>query len=188
MTTVLHGHDQSGTTANRPDNADVGQTYFDTDIGELISWDGSAWKIVSGYVPLKRSLVALTLANLQALAATPIEVIPAVADKIHVVAFWRFRLIFNDTAIDDAAADGDLILEYDGEATIDTMEADGLVDAGANTQGISGNLTELIDAEADLTNKAVQISNDGDEFTIAGGGDSTAEVEVFYYELDAEPS
>lgn len=188
MGLVEHGHDISGTTAQRPTNADVGQRYFDTTLNELLTWNGSAWKQVSGYVPLKRSLVVLSNANLQALAATPIDVIAAVAGKVFVVAFWRFRLIFGTTAIDDAASDGNLILKYDGGSTIDTIEADGLVDATATTQGISTNLTELIAAESAIANTAVQISNSGDEFTVGGGGDGTAEVEVFYYEIDADPS
>lgn len=150
---------------------------------------GSTPVLPSTNMPLlKRSLTALSNANLQALAGTPIEVVAAEAGKIHVVVGWRFRLIFGTTAIDDAAADGNLILMYAGADTIDSMEADGLVDASATTQGISMNLTERISAESDLDNKAVQISNDGAEFTVVGGGDSTAEVEVFYYTLDTNPS
>jgi hypothetical protein len=136
-----------------------------------------------------RSVTALSLANLQALAATPIEVVPApAAGKFIQVLAWRFRLIFVTTAIDDAAADGNLTLEYDGGSVIDAMEADGLVDAGANTQGISNVLTELIAAESGIDGTAVVVSNDGAEFTIVGVGDSTAEVEVFYRVLDVDPS
>ena len=42
-TTVLHGHDQSGTTAQRPTNADIGFTYYDTDLGALLTFDGTNW-------------------------------------------------------------------------------------------------------------------------------------------------
>lgn len=41
--TVLHGHDQSGTTAQRPTNADAGFTYFDTDVNALLTFDGTNW-------------------------------------------------------------------------------------------------------------------------------------------------
>lgn len=34
----------SGTTANRPTNAEIGQTYFDTDIARLLTWDGTVWQ------------------------------------------------------------------------------------------------------------------------------------------------
>lgn len=134
----------------------------------------------------RRSLTQLTNTNLEALAATPIELIPAApATKMHIVDGWRFRLIFNGDAQDDAAAAGNLILKYAGGSTIDSMEADGLVDAGANTQGLSRNLTELLVAESGVAGKAVQISNDGGEFA---NGDSTAEVEVFYHTVDVDPS
>lgn len=136
----------------------------------------------------KSALKAISNAQLKALAATPIEVVSAPGSgKFIYVLGWRFRLIFGSTAMDDAAADGDLTLEYDGGATIDTMEADGLVDATATTQGLSGNLTELLVAESGADNKAVDISNDGAEFTGASS-DSTAEVEVFYRILDSNPS
>jgi hypothetical protein len=42
-TTVLNGHDTSGTTANRPTNCEPGATYFDTDLGALLTWSGTAW-------------------------------------------------------------------------------------------------------------------------------------------------
>lgn len=144
---------------------------------------------LDGVPVIQRSLTALSNANLQALAGTPIEVIaaPGAGYFIQVLA-WRFRTIFVTTAIDDAAADGNLILKYDGGSTIDTMEADGLVDAAATTQGLSGNLTELIVAETGIANTAVQISNDGAEFTVGGGGDSTAEIEVWYRILPTDPS
>lgn len=40
---TLHGHDMSGTTAQRPTNAEVGQPYFDTDLGCWLVYDGAAW-------------------------------------------------------------------------------------------------------------------------------------------------
>jgi hypothetical protein len=142
-----------------------------------------------GLPMVKRGLTALSLLDLQALANTPIEVIAAPgAGKFIQVLGWRFRLIFGSAAIDDAAADGNLILKYAGGSTIDVMEADGLVDAAATTQGLSGNLTELIVAETGIDNTAVQISNDAAEFTIVGSGDGTAEVEVFYRILDTNPA
>jgi hypothetical protein len=138
---------------------------------------------------VKSAVVALSNANLQALAATPIEVVPAPGAGYFIqVLAWRFRTIFVTTAIDDAASDGDLILEYNGGSTIDTMQSDGLVDATATTQGLSGNLTELIVAETGIANKAVDISNGGDEFTVVGGGDSTAEVQVWYRILPTDPT
>lgn len=137
---------------------------------------------------LRRSLTDLTQTNLENLAATPIELVAGEATKFHFVTGWRFRLIFEGTAFDDAAADGDLILKYAANATIDTMQSDGLIDAATTTHGISMNLTELIAAGSAIGNKALQLSNAGAEYTVVGGGDSTAQVEVFYYTLDTVPS
>jgi hypothetical protein len=143
--------------------------------------------LVEGVAPLKRAYKALSNAELLALAATPVEVIAAPgAGLVHVVQAWRFRTIFVATAIDDAAADGNLILKYAATGTIDSIEADGLIDAAANSQTISNVLTELLDADTDFAAKAVQISNDGAEFTAVGGGDSTAEVEVYYRTLSVD--
>ena len=41
---TFNGHDLSGTTAQRPTNADVGQPYFDTTIGKSMVFNGSAWQ------------------------------------------------------------------------------------------------------------------------------------------------
>lgn len=40
---VLHGHDMSGTQAQRPTNADEGQPYFNTTSGKLEVYNGSSW-------------------------------------------------------------------------------------------------------------------------------------------------
>lgn len=48
---VEHGFDISGTTANRPVSADVGCRYWDTDIEQLLIWNGTAWVDSSGQVP-----------------------------------------------------------------------------------------------------------------------------------------
>lgn len=48
MTLVLNGHDLSGTTSQRPTNADVGQPYFDTTLNQWIVYNGTAWQQSSG--------------------------------------------------------------------------------------------------------------------------------------------
>lgn len=45
---VEHGHDISGTTAQRPANPDVGQRFFDTTLGQLLVYDGTAWSPAGG--------------------------------------------------------------------------------------------------------------------------------------------
>lgn len=41
---VANGHDLSGTTAQRPSNVEAGQTYYNTTLGELQVYSGSAWQ------------------------------------------------------------------------------------------------------------------------------------------------
>lgn len=49
MTTLVeHGCDLSGTTANRPDNAEVGQRYFDTTLGQELVYTADGWKPSGG--------------------------------------------------------------------------------------------------------------------------------------------
>jgi hypothetical protein len=38
----------SGTTASRPASPTTGQLFFDTSLGRLIVWNGSAWKVSVG--------------------------------------------------------------------------------------------------------------------------------------------
>lgn len=47
-TLVEHGHDISGTTAQRPTNVEIGQRYFDTTLGVMLVYNGSAWVNPSG--------------------------------------------------------------------------------------------------------------------------------------------
>lgn len=49
-TLVEHGHDLSGTTAQRPTNVEVGQRYYDTDLGQHLIYTGSTdgWKPAGG--------------------------------------------------------------------------------------------------------------------------------------------
>ena len=49
---VEHGHDISGTTAQRPTNADVGCKYFDTTLGAVLFWSGTAWVTSEGATPV----------------------------------------------------------------------------------------------------------------------------------------
>lgn len=46
-TSISAGHPKAGTTANRPTltSGDAGFTYYDTTIGALIVWSGTAWDV-----------------------------------------------------------------------------------------------------------------------------------------------
>ncbi len=47
---VEHGHDISGTTAQRPTNADINCRFFDTTLGVMLVWNGTAWVTANGQV------------------------------------------------------------------------------------------------------------------------------------------
>lgn len=47
---VEHGHDVSGTTAQRPTNGEIGQRFFDTTLGVMLVWNGTAWVTTDGQV------------------------------------------------------------------------------------------------------------------------------------------
>lgn len=51
-TLVEHGFDISGTTAQRPAAPDIGCRYFDTTLGVLVLWSGTAWVGADGLVPV----------------------------------------------------------------------------------------------------------------------------------------
>lgn len=59
-TIVEHGHDISGTTAQRPTNPDIGQRFFDTTLGVLLTWNGSTWNPVAGIVGSEVTLTETT--------------------------------------------------------------------------------------------------------------------------------
>lgn len=46
--TAEHGHDMSGTTAQRPTNAEHGATFYDTSFNNLFWWNGFCWEAHGG--------------------------------------------------------------------------------------------------------------------------------------------
>lgn len=43
MTATRDGHDIAGPTSGRPTNCEIGHTYFDTTLGMMLTWNGTAW-------------------------------------------------------------------------------------------------------------------------------------------------
>ena len=86
-TLVEHGKDISGTTAQRPTSADIGQRYFDTDLGAWLVWDGTAWKPASGI-----QATEVTFTETGAGTYTGSVTVPAGATLldviVHAVALW----------------------------------------------------------------------------------------------------
>lgn len=52
---ALGGSTGSGGTDDRPDSPTVGDLFFDTDLGVLLYWDGSAWQEVAGDIEVPTS-------------------------------------------------------------------------------------------------------------------------------------
>jgi hypothetical protein len=52
---ALGGSTGSGGTGDRPDSPSVGDLFFDTDLGVLLYWDGSAWQEVAGDIEVPTS-------------------------------------------------------------------------------------------------------------------------------------
>lgn len=48
---VEHGFEIAGPTVERPDSADLGCRFYDTTLGRLLIWNGTAWVDVEGQVP-----------------------------------------------------------------------------------------------------------------------------------------
>lgn len=182
----------AGTPVGNVTPSAIGQKLLDT--------SNNAWYMATGttsadWAPLGsaadvvlKSTTTVSTAELEALAATPKELVAAPGAGLALfVQSWRVRAIFAATGMDDAAADGDLVVQWGSDVTIDTMEADGLVDATATTSGVSAPLTEVITAESNITNQALELTNDGAEFT-STGGDTTLEVVVRYRVESIDPS
>lgn len=126
-------------------------------------------------------------AAILALAAAPQEVVAAPgAGRAVIVRAAYFFLVVGLGAYDDVAADGDLDLIYaggaDGSAGL-TAEADAFIDAAASAAlYMGGSATILIPAEVTpAVNAAVQLSNDGAEFTTVGNDTSTNTLSVRVY-------
>jgi len=58
---TVNGHDGSGTTAQRPANAEIGQPFFDTQVGAPLVWNGTAWGIAgtSTYTAVNGALTSV---------------------------------------------------------------------------------------------------------------------------------
>ncbi len=118
--------------------------------------------------------VQLNDAQILALAAAPVQLVaaPGALRAVVVRAVYLF-LVVGLGAYDDAAADGNLDLIYAGGADAGgglVIEADAFIDAAIGTAARFSVGT----AEATpLVNTAVELSNDGAEFTTVGN-DTTA--------------
>lgn len=122
--------------------------------------------------------VVLTSAEVKALAATNITLVPAPGAGLAIVPTGVYYFLDRNAAYDDAAADGDLILAYHTTQTaLITTQADGVIDAAADTGVYERPAVTDFVPEA---NTALVLDNDGAEFTGDAGGVNTLKVRVYY--------
>lgn len=58
-----NGHDGAGATARRPTNCEAGENFFDTTIGQLLTWNGTNWTIAQGNVSALAAAQSIATGN-----------------------------------------------------------------------------------------------------------------------------
>lgn len=159
-------------------SATVGEAYFFPGTGAVSS------SLDTGQVRFQDTQLSDT--NLLALAATPITVVSAPAAGLAIVvhsAYFFFDL--GAGAYDDVAADGDLGLIYEDGADQTagmTVEANSFIDAAADAAQFVINGYDLVGDAAlpivPVAAKAIQLNNDGAEFTSVSNDTSTNTLSV----------
>ena len=133
---------------------------------------------------VKEVTVAISNAELQALAGAPKELVAAPGASKY-IEFLEGILVLNfvATAMDDAAGDRNLeiVEETSGTVMSLTVEADGFVDAAAT---VVSTVKPLATDVVLTANKGILLDNDGAEFTVVGGGDATMTAIIKYRILD----
>lgn len=130
---------------------------------------------------IQYATVELTATNVQNLNGTPITVVADAAvgaDQALILHGVMLVLDKGAAAYDDAASDGDIVLEYSGGNDIITVEADGFIDAAADAIRTFGVPETLV---TPVAGEGIQITNDGAEYTT---GDGTVNVHVWYSIVD----
>ena len=144
---------------------------------------------------LQRQITTITTVQLLDLEGTPITIVTAPgANRIAVLSYIIFEANFTAAALGDAAAQGNLLVRYDGagaDTNIGIQEADGLIDAGADRVAIlwlgtgAGTTSNVQAAATNLVNTEIELLNDGGTFTDPGAADTTLVVHAFYYTVPA---
>jgi len=143
------------------------------------------YETLNGSSETRTDTIAVSNAEIQALAATPKELVVAQgADRYIEFVGATLILDYATAAIDDAAADGNLIIGYideSGIAASQDIEADGFIDMAADT--ITNAIPKkdaITAAAAESVNKALVLYNDAAEYTVTGGGAGVVRVKITY--------
>jgi hypothetical protein len=136
---------------------------------------------------IKSRKTSITAAQLKALAATPITVIPAVASKMHLPIGFSLKLEYGSEVLVEPSAPDEPQFKYvNGAGVVCSATADAgeiivpAADAYAWVPGIQvegGTLAEHV-------NVPIVLHNTGGEYTGNASNDTVLEVTAFYVELD----
>lgn len=150
---------------------------------DIVEVKVTAANFVAGNLGTVTSVVTLTAAQIKALRATPIEVVPAPgAGKSVEFVSAVLKLNYGSEGFTESA--DNLVLEYDdGSAAVcsQVIEMTGFIDQTADMQTNALPSVDAIDASADVENKNIAIFNNGDG-EIAGNAsdDSTVDIHITY--------
>jgi len=117
--------------------------------------------------------VTLTAAEIKALAADPIIIVPSPGENKY-LEFISATLILDNGATDyaDAAAQGNMVIRYtDGSGIVvsASIEADGFIDCAADSMVRAIPITDALVVATGCVNKPLVLDNDGGEFTTGTG-------------------
>ena len=133
---------------------------------------GNSYAMPTEMRKMQTRTVDLTAAQIKALADPAIEIVPAQGANTLVEFVSAVLVLDNATNYSDASGNGNLIINYtdkDGVAVSASIEADGFIDATADTitHGIA--ITDGIVAASASVNKALVIWNNGTNYTTGTG-------------------
>ena len=132
----------------------------------------------------------ITNAQLENLAATPIQLVAAPGALRAVVVDAVFFFVDVTTQKDDAAGDGNLNIKYTGGGDASAgfnIEADAFIDEAADVPRFFPHAHDYVAGAAlivtPVVNTSISLDNDAGEHS---GGDATLSVRVYYHIIDME--
>lgn len=148
------------------------------DISSAEIADGAITSAKMASALLRFAEITLTAAEVKALVATPIEIVPATEAGAG-FAIVPIAVLFNLTAGSEvfAETDDNLTLEYSGGANIQIIESTGFIDQ-ATDQNRYQEIAETL--RTPVENEAIDVTVDNGEITGNATEDATILVRVYY--------
>ncbi len=142
----------------------------------VLQHDGADWNEVSRSENDNSGLVTIAVDidadEIKALAASPKELVAAPGGNRYLEFVSAVLILDDGTNYDDAASDGNMVIRYtdgDGVVVSEEIEADGFIDAGADTITNAVPVKDAIVATSASVNKALVLDNNGNEYTTGTG-------------------